>query len=71
MGLYSTRLFDTLCHRNVFASLCIYKSLFTEENASTQKLSSESINTNKAKTATKSVTLVDTCNYIIIVLHQT
>jgi len=37
-----------------------YKSLFTEENGSTQKHSSESINTNKAKTAktaTKSITV--------------
>jgi len=33
-----------------------YKSpLVTEENGSTQKHSSESINTNKAKTATKSI----------------
>jgi len=54
--------------------LLLYKSLFTEENGSTQKHSSESINTNKAKTAktaTKSITVVDTWNYIIIILHQT
>jgi len=49
------------------------KSLFTEENDSKQKHSSESINTNKAKTAktaTKSITVVDTWNYIVINLHQ-
>ena len=54
--------------------LLLYKSLFTEENGRTQKHSSESINTNKAKTAktaTKSITVVDTWNYIIIILHQT
>jgi len=52
----------------------IYKSLFTEENGRTRKHSSESINTNKAKTvktSTKSNTVVDTWNYIIIILHQT
>jgi len=50
------------------------KSLFTEENGSTQTHSSESINTNKAKTAktsTKPATVVDNWNYIIIILHQT
>jgi len=48
----------------------LYKSLFTERNdGSTQKHSSVSINTNKAKTATKSI--VDTWNCIIIILHQT
>ena len=39
--------------------------IFTAENGSTQKHSSESIITNKAetaKTATKSTTVVDTCN---------
>jgi len=55
-------------NRNV---LYIYKSLFTEKNGSTKKHSSVSINTNKAKAATKSVTVVDTWNYLIIVLHTT
>jgi len=65
------------CHRmtvpeNILLQKALYKSLFTEENGSTQKhSSSESINTNKAKTATKSVTLFDACNYIIIILHET
>ena len=45
----------------------LYKSLFTKENGSTQKHSSESINTNKAKTVTKSITVVDTCNNISII----
>jgi len=58
-------------HKKNSIIIIIYKSLFTEENGSIQKHSSESINTNKAKTATKSVTVVDTWNYIIIVLHQT
>jgi len=49
----------------------IYKSLFTEENGGAQKHRSENINTNKAKTATKSITVVDTCNYVIIILRQT
>jgi len=44
------------------------KSLFTEENGSTQTHSSESINTNKAKTAktsTKPITVVDNWNYTV------
>ena len=59
----------------------LYKSLFTEKTGSTQKHSSESVNTNKAKTAktaTKSIAVVDTWNwsinkisYIIIFLRQT
>jgi len=52
----------------------IYINLYspTERNdGSTQKHSSVSINTNKAKTATKSITVVDTWNCIIIILHQT
>ena len=36
----------------------IYKSLFTENTVATQKHNSASINTNKAKTTTKSVTVV-------------
>jgi len=40
----------------------LYKSLFTENTvATTEKHSSASINTNKAKTTTKSITVVDTC----------
>jgi len=36
----------------------LYKSLFTEKNGSTQKHSSESINTNKAKTAKTATNLM-------------
>jgi len=53
---------------------CFIIHLFTAENGSTQKHNLESINTNKAKTAktaTKFITVVDTCNYIVIILHQT
>ena len=58
----------------------LYKYLFTENTVATQKHSSASINTNKAKTTTKSITVVDTWYWIIdkilytriiIFVHQT
>jgi len=56
----------------------IYKSLFTENTVASKKHNSASINTNKAKTTTKSITVVDTwywninkISYIINVVHQT
>jgi len=44
----------------VFVTLFLYKSLFTENTVASKKHSSASINTNKAKTTTKSITVVDT-----------
>jgi len=38
----------------------LYKFLFTENTVATQKHTSEGINTNKAKTTTKYITVVDT-----------
>ena len=58
-------------------ALCdiLYINLYSpKKTVAHKKHSRESINTNKAKTAktaTKSMTLVDTWNYIIIILHQT
>jgi len=56
----------------------IYKSLFTENTVASKKHSSASISTNKAKTTTKSITVVDTwywsinkISYIINAVHQT
>jgi len=46
----------------------LYKSLFTEKTAATQKHSSASINTNKAKTTTKSITVVDTLYWSINII---
>ena len=64
--------------RHGYKFYIIYKSLFTEKTVATQKHSSASINTNKVKTTTKSITAVDTCywsinkiSYIIIFLDQT
>jgi len=53
-----------LTSRQQLRTFLLYKSLFTEENGGAQKHSSENISTNKAKTATKSMTAVDTWNYI-------
>jgi len=46
------------------------KSLFTENTVATPKHSSASINTNKAKTTTKSITVVDTWYWSIILFGE-
>jgi len=48
------------CFLSRFCRRRLYKSLLTENTVASQKNSSASINTNKAKTTTKSITVVDT-----------
>ena len=58
-------------------SYSLYKSLFTEKAVATQKHKGASINTNEAKTTTRSITVVDNLywsinkiSYIIIFVHS-
>jgi len=64
-------------NENYLVNNRIYKSLFTEHTVASKKHSSTIINTNKAKTTTKSITVVDTwywsinkISYIINAVHQ-
>ena len=54
--------FTVYVHVSLYAScvFLLYKSLFTENAVATRKHNSASINTHKARTTTRSITVVDT-----------